>query len=67
MDLCEGRVDKGLMTMMKDVSLAKTNAKGEFLYNKVQDITWDDVLSKYIILPEVKFVENFHSSIEGVP
>lgn len=67
MDLCEGRVDKGLMTMMKDVSLAKTNAKGEFLYNKVQDITWDDVLSKYIILPEVKFVENSHSSIEGVP
>jgi len=36
------------MTMMKDVSLKDTKAKGEFLYYKVQDIVWDDVFSKYI-------------------
>lgn len=52
-DLCEGKVDRGLITMMKDISLAKTNAKGEYLYNKVQDIVWDEVMSKYILLPEV--------------
>lgn len=55
------------MTLMKDISLAKTNAKGEYLYNKVQDIVWDDVLSKYITSPQVspqvtlklKIVEDF--------
>ncbi|KAJ1531825.1 hypothetical protein ONE63_000478 [Megalurothrips usitatus] len=59
-DLCEGKFDKGLMTLMKDVSLAKTNAKGEFLYNKVQDFVWDDVFSTYIVLPELlDYVECF--------
>lgn len=43
---------------MKDISLAKTNAKGEYLYNKVQDIVWDDVLSKYITSPQVSFNVN---------
>lgn len=59
-DICEGKVSRGLMTLMKDVSLAKTNAKGEYLYNKVQDIVWDDVMSKYILLPELlDYVECF--------
>lgn len=38
---------------MKDVSLAKTGAKGEFLYNKVQDIVHDDVFARYMFCPEV--------------
>lgn len=42
------------MTLMKDVSLAKTNAQGEYLYNKVQDIAYDDIFSKYMFYPEVR-------------
>lgn len=41
------------MTLMKDISLANCGAKGEYLYNKVQDIVWDDVFSKYITCKEV--------------
>ncbi|XP_065345938.1 phytanoyl-CoA dioxygenase, peroxisomal-like [Cloeon dipterum] len=48
-DLCEGKFDKGSMTMMKDVSLMERGATGQFLYNKVQDIAFDDVFSKYIL------------------
>lgn len=50
-DLCEGRVPKANMTLMKDISLAKLGAKGEFLYNKAQDILFDDVFEKYILHP----------------
>lgn len=38
---------------MKDVSLAKTGAQGEFLYNKTQDIVYDDVFASYMFCPEV--------------
>jgi phytanoyl-CoA hydroxylase len=51
--LCEGRVEKGNITMMKDVSLMKKGATGEYLYNKAQDIAFDDVLAKYILHPRV--------------
>lgn len=58
--LCDGRVSKGSMTLMKDISLAKTNAKGEYLYNKVQDIAFDNVFSKYILYPQLlDYVECF--------
>lgn len=53
MDLCEGVVDKGGMVLMRDISLAKEGARGELLYNKLQDFIWDDVLSKYLLAPEV--------------
>ena len=53
-DLCEGRVPKGGMVLMRDISLAKAGAKGEFLYNKLQDFIWDDVLSRYLLAPEVR-------------
>ncbi|KAK6637844.1 hypothetical protein RUM44_008266 [Polyplax serrata] len=52
-DICDGKVEKGSMTLMKDISLANCGAKGEYLYNKVQDIVWDDVFSKYITCKEV--------------
>ncbi|KAE8745082.1 hypothetical protein FOCC_FOCC008258 [Frankliniella occidentalis] len=59
-DICEGKVDRGLMTLMKDVSLSKTGAKGEYLFNKVQDIVWEDVFSKYILHPKLlDYVECF--------
>jgi len=59
-DLCEGRADKGTMTMMKDVSLKDTNAKGEYLYYKVQDIVWDEIFSKFLTLPKLlDYIECF--------
>lgn len=44
------------MVLMKDISLAKTNTTGQYLYYKVQDILWDDVFSKYMLHPKVCFV-----------
>lgn len=41
------------MTLMKEISLAKTTAAGQYLYYKLQDIVWDDVMSKYILHPKV--------------
>lgn len=59
-DICEGHVPRGQMTLMKDISLEKTNASGQYLYYKVQDIAWDDVFSKYILHPKVlDYVECF--------
>jgi len=52
-DICTGTVDKGRIILMKDVSLAKTGATGERLYNKIQDFMWDDVLFEYIASPEL--------------
>lgn len=52
-DICEGKASKGNMILMKDVSLKDTNVKGEYLYNKVQDIVWDEVFSKYILHPKI--------------
>ncbi|XP_008484236.1 probable phytanoyl-CoA dioxygenase [Diaphorina citri] len=58
--LCEGRVDKGPMTMMKDISLAKTGAKGEYLYNKVQELVYDEVFEKYTMHKKLlDYVESF--------
>ncbi|XP_069703088.1 phytanoyl-CoA dioxygenase, peroxisomal-like [Periplaneta americana] len=59
-DICEGRIPKGTMTLMKEVSLKDTEVKGELLYYKVQDIAWDEVLSKYILHPKLlDYVECF--------
>ncbi|XP_075221273.1 phytanoyl-CoA dioxygenase, peroxisomal-like isoform X1 [Lycorma delicatula] len=59
-DICEGRVAKGFMTLMKDISLAKLGMVGEALYNKVQDILWDEVFEQYCFCPEVlEYVESF--------
>jgi phytanoyl-CoA hydroxylase len=56
--LCEGSIDKETMTMMKDISLMKTDAKGEFLYNKLQDFAFDPVFSKYILHEKVNNIEH---------
>lgn len=47
--LCEGRIPKGNMTLMKDLSLMKLGAQGQHLYNKAQDILYDEVFEKYIL------------------
>jgi hypothetical protein len=39
---------------MKEISLAKTTATGQQLFYKLQDIAWDDVMSKYILHPKVR-------------
>jgi hypothetical protein len=52
-DICEGCVPRGAMVLMKDISLKDTNAAGQHLYYKLQDICWDEVLSKYILHPKV--------------
>lgn len=41
---------------MKDVSLAKTKAAGEYLYNKLQDIAYDDIFSQYMFYPDVSAI-----------
>ncbi|KRT82864.1 hypothetical protein AMK59_4125, partial [Oryctes borbonicus] len=46
-DICQGKTNAGNLTIMKDFSLMKTGAKGEFLINKIQDFLYDDVLFKY--------------------
>jgi len=59
-DVCEGRVPRGNMTLMKEISLAKTTVAGQYLYYKLQDIVWDDVMSKYILHPKMlDYVECF--------
>ena len=44
---------------MKDISLAKSGAKGEKLYYKVQDLMFDDVLFEYCQHPAVIFISPF--------
>ncbi|CAH1364776.1 unnamed protein product [Tenebrio molitor] len=52
-DICEGRVDTGGMTVMKDPSLKDKGVKGEYLINKIQEFLYDDVLFKYCTYPAV--------------
>lgn len=52
-DLCEGKIPVGNMTLMKDISLTIDGAKGEYLYNKVQHISYDDVFATYMTYPRV--------------
>jgi len=59
--LCDRQIPWNGMTMMKDVALAKIkDAKGERVFNKVQDFVYDDVLFQYCIYPAVlDYVECF--------
>ncbi|BES89738.1 Phytanoyl-CoA dioxygenase (PhyH) [Nesidiocoris tenuis] len=52
-NLCDGRVPRGGITLMKDVSLMKKGATGERLYNKAQDIVYDEVFEKYFFHPKL--------------
>ena len=57
-DICEGKAPKGNLTLMKDISLINKGVKGQYLYNKAQDILFDDVFEKYILYPNVCFSTN---------
>ncbi|GLG96420.1 Phytanoyl-CoA dioxygenase, peroxisomal [Gryllus bimaculatus] len=46
--LCDGKVERGAITLMADVSLRQKGAKGEYLYNKAQDIAYDDVSELFV-------------------
>jgi len=53
-DICNGKVETGPMTVMKDKVLAERGAKGEKLINKIQDWLYDDVFYKeYTCHPEI--------------
>lgn len=55
LDIVDGRVDVGGMTMMKDIALkGLSGVPGERVVNKVQDIVWDDILSEHCQLPKVR-------------
>lgn len=52
--LCDRRLPWNGITMMKDISLAKSSTvTGERLYNKAQDFVYDDVLFQYCLYPPV--------------
>lgn len=60
-DIVNGDVDSGSILKMKDLSLKdRTGLPNERIYNKIQDYVWDEILGKYITLPEMlDYVECF--------
>ncbi|XP_057659407.1 phytanoyl-CoA dioxygenase, peroxisomal-like isoform X2 [Diorhabda carinulata] len=46
-DICEGNAEDAKCQIIKDPILKKKGAKGEFVVNKLQEITYDPILSKY--------------------
>jgi len=47
-DFCDGRVPRGNVVMMKDISLLKSGLKGQDIIYKLQDIIYDEVFEKYM-------------------
>lgn len=48
-DLCNGKANaRAVLMIMKDPSLKKTGAKGEYLINKMQDFIFDNIFWKYV-------------------
>lgn len=54
-DLCNEKVPRNGITMMKDVSRMKSGNEGEYLYGKAQDILWDEEFYEYARYPKVIF------------
>lgn len=54
-DICNEKVPKNQITMMKDVSRMKVGYQGEYLYGKAQDILWDEEFYEYARYPKVIF------------
>lgn len=51
-DICDGKVNRGGITVMKDISSVKKNQEAtsnERIVNKIQDILWDDVFEQYFL------------------
>ncbi|KAK5641497.1 hypothetical protein RI129_010044 [Pyrocoelia pectoralis] len=63
LEYCDGKVNTVHMTIMRDMSLKHTDAKGEFLINKIQDFNYDDALFKYVAFkPMVDIVQSIIGS-----
>jgi len=55
-DICENKINRGGITVMKDISSVKKNQEvisNERIVNKIQDILWDDVFEQYFLHPQV--------------
>lgn len=60
LDICDGKVPKDRMIVMKDISLLNSNLSGEAVTYKVQDFTQDPVLFEYCRHPSImKVLEEF--------
>ncbi|XP_026740463.1 probable phytanoyl-CoA dioxygenase [Trichoplusia ni] len=46
-DVCNGRVEKGVVTVVKDRALSKTKTNPEDYINKIQELLYDEVYSTY--------------------
>ena len=64
LDLVNKKAEAGSILLMKDLSLKdKKGLPNERIYNKIQDFVWDEVLSKYVCLPELlDYVQCFTGS-----
>lgn len=59
-DVCDGKVARGGMTVMRDISSVVGGCRREFgseeqIVNKIQDIVWDEVFQRYFLHPNVIF------------
>ena len=61
LDICHKRIDRGRMTVMRDISLKdRHDIDPERVVNKLQEFQFDPVLSEYIQLPQIlRIVECF--------
>jgi len=61
LSVVEGKVDRGQMTLMRDISLrGRNDVTQERVVNKIQDFVWDEVLSQFVLLPQIQdVVEGF--------
>ncbi|CAB3226236.1 unnamed protein product [Arctia plantaginis] len=55
-DVCDGKVSRNLLTVVKDLSLFDKNSKPETYINKIQDILYDEVFSTYSENPRLLHV-----------
>ncbi|CAH2098048.1 unnamed protein product [Euphydryas editha] len=53
LQICKGTVDKGNITVVKEISLKDKGVTGENLINKLQEIHYDDVFMTYTEHPRV--------------
>lgn len=61
LDIIDGKIERKRMTKMKDISLrGQKGISNERIYNKVQDLIYDDVFMEYIGHPFLlDYMENF--------
>lgn len=66
-DICEDKINRGGITIMKDISLVNRNKESiskENIINKIQDIVWDEVFQQYFLHPQVIIFSKIKNSID---